>query len=115
MPPNPPQLAVIDHMNFASGKDVTAFTTWSDALLVASREASGDACMNRLIWLWSSIGASSTNQMPSDNSSTARAATCSESRVLPQPPVPSNVTIRLVPSNAATDAISCSRPMNEVS
>ena len=59
IPPNPPQLAVIDHMNFASGKEVIAFTTWSDALLVASRDASGDAAMNRLMWLWSSIGASS--------------------------------------------------------
>src|SRR5205814_594267 len=43
MPPNPPQLAVSDHMNFASGKAVTALTTWREALLVASSDASGDA------------------------------------------------------------------------
>ena len=62
IPPNPPQLAVIDHMNFASGKDVTALTTCSEALLVASSDASGEACMNRLMWLWSSIGASSRRE-----------------------------------------------------
>src|SRR2546422_8443955 len=44
-------------MNLASGNDVTAFTTWSDALLVASSDASGEAAMNRLMWLWSSMGA----------------------------------------------------------
>ena len=62
MPPKPPQFAVSDHMNFASGNEVTARTTCSDARLVASSDASGDACMNRLMWLWSSIGASSRRE-----------------------------------------------------
>ena len=62
MPPKPPHEAVSDHMNCASGKAVIAFTTWSDARLVASSDASGAACMKKLMWLWSSTGASSRRE-----------------------------------------------------
>jgi len=51
MPPNPPHGAVSDHMNRASGNDVIASTTFSDARLVAASEASGEASRNRLMWL----------------------------------------------------------------
>ena len=46
-------------MNSASGNASTFFTTSRDALFVAVSDASGDACMNMLMWLWSSTGASS--------------------------------------------------------
>jgi hypothetical protein len=63
MPPNAPQLAVSDHMNFASGNAWMVFTTSRVARLVAASDASGDASMNRLMWLWSSTGASSRLDM----------------------------------------------------
>ena len=62
MPPKPPQAAVSDHMNSVSGKDVIAFTTCRCSRLVAARVASGDASKNRLMWLWSSTGASSCRE-----------------------------------------------------
>ncbi len=49
-------------MNLASGNAVTVLTTSSEARLVASRDASGEACMNKLMWLWSSTGASSRRE-----------------------------------------------------
>ena len=58
-PPKPPQFAVSDHMNSVSGKERIAFTTSSDDRLVAARDASGGASRNRLMWVWSSTGASS--------------------------------------------------------
>src|SRR5690606_17606633 len=41
MPPKPPQAATPDHIAAASGKAVTASTTWSDARFTASSDASG--------------------------------------------------------------------------
>ena len=63
MPPNPPHAAVSDHMNSASGNDVIGLDDlqrcrgWS-----APTVASGDASKNRLMWLWSSTGASSCRE-----------------------------------------------------
>src|SRR5207247_6788800 len=62
MPPNPPHDVVSDHMNLASGNERIALTTSSDARLVASSDASGAAAMNKLMWLWSSTGASSRRE-----------------------------------------------------
>ncbi len=55
-------------------------------------------------------GVSSTNQAPCSNSSTMSAATCSDNRVLPAPPGPTSVIIRLSASNSLTFSISSSRP-----
>jgi hypothetical protein len=49
MTPNAPHGAVSDHMNRASGKAVTFFTTSNDARFDAASDASGDACMKRLM------------------------------------------------------------------
>ena len=46
------------------------------------------------------VGASSTNQTPSGKSSITSAASCCDSRVLPMPPAPDSVNIRVVRSNA---------------
>ena len=46
-------------MNSASGNAVIACTTFKDARSVAASDASGDASRKRLMWLWSSTGASS--------------------------------------------------------
>ncbi len=62
MPPKPPQFAVSDHMNSASGNAVIARTTSLEARLVAASDASGGASRNRLMWLWSSTGASSRRE-----------------------------------------------------
>ncbi len=59
-------------------------------------------------------GDRSRNHTPSGNSAICSAATCSDSRVLPSPPMPSSVTSRVSPSMALTSSISRSRPMNEV-
>src|SRR5688572_6465070 len=58
-PPKPPHAAVNDHMNLVSGKEVMALTTFNDSRLAAATVESGGASMKRLIWLWSSTGASS--------------------------------------------------------
>ena len=62
MPPKPPHWPVSDHMNLASGNFCTRLTTSSEARLAAVRRASGEACMNKLMWLWSSTGASSRRE-----------------------------------------------------
>ncbi len=59
-------------------------------------------------------GASSTNHTPSSNSSRTSAATCSDSRVLPSPPLPNSVTSRERCNSAFTSAISRDRPTNAV-
>ena len=69
------------------------------------------ACGTRLP---SVIGASSTNQTPSANSLMTSAATCSESRVLPMPPIPVSVSSRVFLSAALICSCSRSRPMNVV-
>ena len=62
MPPNPPHAAVSDHMNLASGNDATVLTTFSDSRLVAASVESGEASRKKLMWLWSSTGASSCRE-----------------------------------------------------
>jgi hypothetical protein len=59
MPPKPPQPAVNDHMNWASGKEVIRPTILSDSRLAASSVESGADCRNMLMCPWSSTGASS--------------------------------------------------------
>ena len=59
--------------------------------------------------------ASSTSQTPCAYSSSIVPATCSASRVLPQPPAPDSVSSRVVPSHRLTCGISRSRPMKLVS
>src|SRR5207249_10801158 len=49
MPPNPPHAAVSDHMNLASGNDVTVLTTFSDSRLVAASVESGEASRKKLM------------------------------------------------------------------
>lgn len=63
----------------------------------------------------SRIGDRSRNQAPSGNSAISSAATCSDSRVLPMPPMPTSVSSRALPSSAFSSPSSRSRPMNEVS
>ena len=49
-------------MNLASGNDVTVLTTFSDSRLVAASVESGEASRKKLMWLWSSTGASSRRE-----------------------------------------------------
>jgi hypothetical protein len=63
MPPEPPQGAVNDHMNCASGNAVIASTTSRESRWDASRVESGEASMYMLTWPWSSIGASSRREL----------------------------------------------------
>ena len=63
----------------------------------------------------SRIGARSMNQTPSAKRSSASAATCSDSRVLPRPPMPSSVSRRDDSSSLPTSSSSRSRPRNDVS
>ena len=62
----------------------------------------------------SRIGDRSRNQAPSGNSAITSAATCSDSRVLPRPPMPSSVTSRDWASAAFSPSSSRSRPMKDV-
>src|SRR5438093_677783 len=63
----------------------------------------------------SEMASSSTIQIPSANSARRLSATCSASRVLPQPPGPTRVTSRFVFSSAFSSAVSRSRPIKLVS
>jgi hypothetical protein len=58
--------------------------------------------------------ASCTNQIPSLKAPLTVWATCTASRVLPQPPVPVKVRRRLSPNKRVISTISRSRPMNRV-
>ena len=49
-------------MNSASGNAVTASTTFFDSRSTASSVESGEVSKNRLMWLWSSTGASSRRE-----------------------------------------------------
>ncbi len=59
--------------------------------------------------------ASSVSHTPSGNRPTARCATSTASRDLPQPPGPSSVISRRWPSRALSSASACSRPTNVLS
>ena len=59
-------------------------------------------------------GARSRNHAPSGNSAITSAATCSDSLVLPRPPMPSSVSSRAPERCALISSSSRSRPMNEV-
>ena len=63
----------------------------------------------------SRIGARSRNQMPSGYASSMSAAICSDSRVLPRPPMPRSVSRRLPFRSWVASSSSRSRPMNDVS
>ena len=59
-------------------------------------------------------GDRSRNHTPSGYKCICSAATCSDSRVLPSPPMPSSVTKRAAASMSFASSISRSRPMNDV-
>ena len=59
----------------------------------------------------SDAGANSTSQTPSGYSASKSAATCSASRVLPQPPAPVRVNNLVSARSCLTSIISASRPM----
>ncbi len=63
----------------------------------------------------SRIGSSGTKKTPSGKSSAARAASWSDSRVLPVPPGPVRVSSRVVASSPAASSSSASRPTKVVS
>ena len=58
--------------------------------------------------------ASSQNHTPSGNRGSNSAATCNANRVLPTPPAPVSVTSDNRQTSSVTDAISASRPTNDV-
>ena len=69
-------------MKSVSGNDVIAWTTFWPSRLTAVSDASGGASMNRLIWLWSSTGASSRREY--EYKGHAAAMTSSEAATMAQ-------------------------------